>query len=152
MRNTHHIMAPQPISNQRQQPYAKFSRSCLLLVDDAMNFTRFSKEPHVEGQNIKRAYSTFFLNSNKVYKNTKEGTESLKFKKNLRIMQGSSFVKTLRISVHLSCNAAFRLTFVVSMQYSLFCSTFVLLYVEVRHQTAFESIPLIFKRSDTFGL
>ena len=109
MRNTHHIMAPQPISNQRQQPYAKFSRSCLLLVDDAMNFTRFSKEPHVEGQNIKRAYSTFFLSSNKVYKNIKEGSEPL---------------------FPLSCNAAFELTFVLSMQYSLFCSTFVLLYVE----------------------
>ena len=57
----------------------------------------------------------------------------LKFKNNLRIMQGSSFIKT-KIFVYLSYSTASKLSVSLSIQYSLFCSTFALLYDEVRHQ------------------
>ena len=43
--------------------------------------------------------------------------------------------------MYLSYNATFRLTFALSIMYLLFCSFFILLYDEVRHQQISEYIP-----------
>ena len=43
------------------------------------------------------------------------------------------------------CNAAFRITFAMSIQYLLFCSTFDLLCDEEKRQQTFEYLSLFFK-------
>ena len=47
----------------------------------------------------------------------------------------------LRLLVYSSRVIAFGLTFALRIQYSIFCSTFMLLYDEVRRQPRFEYIP-----------
>ena len=56
----------------------------------------------------------------------------LKFKKNLRIMQSSRFIKS----------TAFRLTYALAIHCLLFCSCFV--YDDVKYEQRFEFIPLTF--------
>ena len=59
-------------------------------------------------------------------------------------MQGQVSLE-LRIFVYSWYKPAVRLTFAPPIHYLLFCPTFVLLYDEVRHQSKFKYVPLIFK-------
>ena len=57
----------------------------------------------------------------------------------------------IRIFVYSSDSTVCRLPSSLSIQYLLFCSSFVLLYDEVKHQLRFNYIPLIFRHCYTFG-
>ena len=61
----------------------------------------------------------------------------LKFKSNLRIMHGSSFI-----------NSNHRAVFRFSL---LFCSILTLLYDQVKHKQRFRCVPLIFRQIYTLG-
>ena len=76
-------------------------------------------------------------------------SESLKFMNNLRITQDSNFIKTFLYS---GCYAVCILTFVLSMQYLLFCSLLLCFTIKVRHQQRCEFTPLIFNQGCTFGI
>ena len=62
----------------------------------------------------------------------------------IRTVQSLSFINTWNF-VYLCLNIAFRLTFLLSMQYLVVCSIFILLYDEVKRQVKFECVPLFFR-------
>ena len=53
----------------------------------------------------------------------------------------------IRISAHASYNTALRLTFMLSKQQALFCSTLALFYDKVKHQHRLHCISLISRQS-----
>ena len=100
------------------------------------------KHTHFHSSNI--SMRTFFY-TNIISMNIKAQSS-----RNLRIILKSCKSQaslTLIVFVYSSYNTASKLTFALSIQYLLFCSTSIMLYDEVKHQQRFECISFIFCQS-----